>query len=92
MAKLIPTWPFVVMSEENVVIQVLQTVPAKRVLAVLAHHLSTAFVAFDINSAKRALLNGGVCFCPKEGSVLCWQDDRLTVSAGDLGVPGILAT
>lgn len=48
-------------------IQVLQTVPAKRVLAVLAHHLSTAFVAFDINPAKWALLNGGVCICPKEG-------------------------
>lgn len=92
MAKLIPAWPFVVMSEENVVIQVLQTVPAKRVLAVLAHHLSTAFVAFDINPAKWALLNGGVCICPNEGPVLCWQDDRLTVSTGDLGVPSILAT
>lgn len=48
-------------------IQVLETVPAKRVLAILAHHLSTAFVAFDINPTNRALLNGGFCVCPKEG-------------------------
>lgn len=48
-------------------VQVLETVPAKRVLAVLTHHLSTAFVAFDINPANWALLNGGICICPKEG-------------------------
>lgn len=48
-------------------IQVLETVPAKRVLAVLAHHLSTAFVAFDINPTNWALLNGRFCVCPKEG-------------------------
>lgn len=48
-------------------VQVLETVPAKRVLAVLAHHLSTAFVAFNIHPANWALLDGGVCICPKEG-------------------------
>lgn len=49
-------------------VQVLETVPAERVLAVLAHHLSTAFVAFDVNPADWALLNGGICICPKEGA------------------------
>lgn len=49
-------------------VQVLETVPAECVLAVLAHHLSTAFVAFDINPADWALLNGGICICPKEGA------------------------
>lgn len=92
MAELIPAWPFVIMSEENVIIQVLETVPAERVLAVLAHHLSTAFVAFDINPADWALLNGGICICPKEGAMLCWQDSRLTVSTGNFCVPSILAT
>lgn len=92
MAKLIPAWPFVIMSEENVIVQVLETVPAECVLAVLAHHLSTAFVAFDINPADWALLNGGICICPKEGAMLCWQDSRLTVSTGDFCVPSILAT
>ena len=48
-------------------IQILEAVPAKRVLAVLTHHLSTAFVAFDVNPAHWALLNGGFCLCPKEG-------------------------
>lgn len=72
MAELIPTWPFVVMSEENVVVQVLQTVPAKRVLAVLAHHLGAALVALDVHQADRALLNGRVRGGPEEGPVLCW--------------------
>lgn len=80
------------MPEENVIIQVLETVPAKRVLAILAHHLSTAFVAFDINPTNRALLNGGFCVCPKEGPVLCRQDNRLTISTGDFCMPSILAT
>lgn len=48
-------------------VQVLETVPAKGVLAVLAHHLSTAFIAFDINPANWALLNGSICISPKEG-------------------------
>lgn len=91
MAELIPTRPFVIMSEENVIVQVLEAVPAKRVLAVLTHHLSTAFVAFNINPAHWALLNGGFCLRHEEGPVLCWQDARLTVSAGDLCVPSILA-
>lgn len=92
MAEFIPAWSFVIMSEENVIIQVLQTVPAKRVLAVLAHHLGATFVAFDVNSAHWALLNGGFCICPKEGPTLCRQDDRLIVSTGDLCMPSILAT
>lgn len=92
MAKLISAWPFVIMSEENVIVQVLETVPAEGVLAVLAHHLSTAFVAFDVNPADWALLNGGVCICPKEGAMLCWQDSGLTISTGDIRMPSILAT
>ena len=48
-------------------VQVLKAVPAKRVFAVFTHHLSTAFVALDINPAHWALLNGGFCLRPKEG-------------------------
>ena len=48
-------------------VQVLEAVPAKRVLAVLTHHLSTAFVAFNINPAHWALLNGGFCLRHEEG-------------------------
>lgn len=80
------------MSEENVIVQVLETVPAKRVFAILAHHLGTALVAFDVNPTNGALLDGGFCVCPKEGPVLCWQDNGLTISTGDLCVPSILAT
>lgn len=90
-AKLIPTRPSVIVSEENVIVQVLKAVPAKRVFAVFTHHLSTAFVALDINPAHWALLNRGVCLRPKEGSMLCWQDAGLTVPAGDFCMPSILA-
>lgn len=48
-------------------VQVLKAVPAKCVFAVLTHHLSTAFVALNINPAHWALLNGGFCLHPKEG-------------------------
>lgn len=48
-------------------VQVLETVPAKRVFAILAHHLGTALVAFDVNPTNGALLDGGFCVCPKEG-------------------------
>lgn len=48
-------------------VQVLETVPAKRVFAILAHHLGTALVAFDVNPTDGALLDGGFCVCPKEG-------------------------
>lgn len=47
-------------------VQVLKAVPAKRVFAVLTHHLSAAFVALNINPAHGALLNGGFCLRPKE--------------------------
>ena len=55
------------MSPRGTYVQVLQAVPAKRVLAVLAHHLSAALIAFDIHPANGALLNGGVRVRPKEG-------------------------
>lgn len=90
MAELIPAWPFVIVPEEYVIVQVLQTVPAKCVLAVLAHHLGAAFVALNVNAANRALLDGGVCISSKEGPML-WHR-RLAVSTGRLLVPSILAT
>lgn len=92
MTKLIPAWPFVIMSEENVIIQVLETVPAERVFAVLTHHLSTAFIALDVNPAHRTLLNGSLSICPKERPLLCGHDERLVVFAGDPRMPSILAT
>lgn len=77
------------MPKEYVIVQVLQAVPTEGVFAVLAHHLSAALVALDVNPANRALLNGGVCIRPKEGPML-WHNWLL--STGSLPMPGILAT
>lgn len=41
-------------------IQVLQTVPAERVLAALAQHLCTALVPLDVDATHGALLDGSV--------------------------------
>lgn len=89
MTELVPAWPFVIVPEEYVIVQVLQAVPTKRVLAVLAHHLGAAFVALNVNAADGALLDGGVGIRPKEGPVL-WHRRR-AVSTGGLLVPSILA-
>lgn len=67
MAQLIPARSFVIVPEEYVIVQVLQAVPTKRVLAVLTHHLGAAFVALNVDAANRALLDGGVRIRPKEG-------------------------
>lgn len=90
MAQLIPARSFVIVPEEYVIVQVLQAVPTKRVLAVLTHHLGAAFVALNVDAANRALLDGGVRIRPKEGPML-WHR-RLAVSAGGLLMPSILAT
>lgn len=92
MAQLIPTWPFVIMSEENVIIQVLETVPAEGVLTVLAHHLGTAFIALDVHPAHGALLNWGFGICPKERPAFRGQGEGLAISTGDIRMPGLLAT
>lgn len=47
-------------------VQVLQAVPTKRVLAILAHHLGAAFISLNVNAANRALLDRGIRICPKE--------------------------
>lgn len=91
-AELIPTWPFVIMSEENVIVQVLETVPAECVFTILTHHLCTAFIAFNVNPAHWALLNGGFSICAKKGPALSGQGERLAISAGDIFMPSILAT
>lgn len=48
-------------------VQVLEAVPAERVLAVLTHHLRAALIAFDVHPAHGARLNGGFCVHAKEG-------------------------
>lgn len=90
MAELIPAWPFVVVPEEYVIVQVLQAVPTKRVLAILAHHLGAAFIALNVNAANRALLDRGIRICPKESPML-WHR-RLAVSTGGVPMPSILTT
>lgn len=77
------------MPEEYIIVQVLQAVPAKRVLAALAHHLRAAFAALDVDSADWTLLDGGFCVRPNQGPML-WHS-RLTVFTGRALVPSILA-
>ena len=48
--------------EESTHIQGLQTVPAEGMLAVLAHHLCTAFVPLDVNFTFRTALDWCVVF------------------------------
>lgn len=90
-AQLIPAGPPVIVSQEDVIVQVLEAVPAERVLAVLTHHLRAALIAFDVHPAHGARLNGGFCVHAKEGPMLCWQGNGLAVSAGAIRMPRVLA-
>lgn len=57
MSQLVLTRTFVVVAEEEVVIETGQTVPAEDVLAALAHHLRAALVLLDRDGAHRAALD-----------------------------------
>lgn len=91
-AEFVPARAFVVMSEENVIVQAPETEPAECVLTLLAHHLGTAFVALDVHPAHGALLNGGFGLWAKERPALRGQGERLALSTGGIRVPSILAT
>lgn len=56
-AQLVPAGPFIIMDQEEVVIQGLEAVPAEGVFAVLTHHLGTAFVPLDVDLALGAALD-----------------------------------
>lgn len=60
MAQLVPAGSLIVMYQQKIVVQGLQAVPAEGVLAVLAHHLCTALVSLDVDSALGAALDGRV--------------------------------
>lgn len=57
MTQLVLAWTFVVVPEEEVVIETGQTIPAEDVLAALAHHLRAALVLLDRDGAHRAALD-----------------------------------
>lgn len=94
-AQLVPTGPFVIVDQEKVVIQGLQTVPAKGVFAVLAHHLCTAFVPLNVNFTFRTALDWCVIlFILKERAVFSRQvggNGQVVLLAGLSGVPVGLA-
>lgn len=48
------------MPQEDITIQILQTVPAEGVFAALTQHLRTALVPLDVDTTHRALLDGHV--------------------------------
>lgn len=60
MAQLVPARSFIVMDQEEVIVQRLEAVPAEGVLAVLTHHLCTPFVPLDVHLALGAPLDGRV--------------------------------
>lgn len=59
-AQLVPAGPFVIMDQEEVIVQGLEAVPAEGVLAVLTHHLGTPFVPLDVDLALGAAFDGRV--------------------------------
>lgn len=72
-SQFVPTGPFVIVDQEKVVIQGLQTVPAEGVFAVLAHHLCTALVPLDVNFTLRTALDWCVVlFILIERAVFSW--------------------
>lgn len=72
-AQFVSTGPFVIVDQEEVVIQGLQTVPAEGVFAVLAHHLCAALVPLDVNFTFRTALDRSVIlFILIERAVLSW--------------------
>lgn len=48
------------MPQEDIAIQILQTVPAEGVFAALTQHLCTALVPLDVDATHRTLLDGHV--------------------------------
>lgn len=48
------------MSQEDVTIQILQTVPAEGVFAAFTQHLCTSLVPLDVDATHWALLDGHV--------------------------------
>lgn len=66
-AQLVPAGAFVVMDQEEVIVQGLQAVPAEGVFAVLTHHLGAAFVPLNVHLAPGAALDGRVVPLQLEG-------------------------
>jgi len=60
MAQLIPAGSFIVMDQEEIIVQRLEAVPAEGVFAVLTHHLGAPFVPLDVDLALGAALDGRV--------------------------------
>lgn len=60
MAQLVPAWPLIIVPQEYITIQVLQTVPAEGVFAALTQHLGTALVPLDVHTTHGALLDGQI--------------------------------
>lgn len=48
------------MSQKDITIQILQTVPAEGVFAAFTQHLCTALVSLDVDTTHRTLLDGHV--------------------------------
>lgn len=72
-AQFVSTGSFVIVDQEKVIIQGLQTVPAEGVFAVLAHHLCTALVPLDVNFTFRAALDWCIIlFILIERAVFSW--------------------
>lgn len=58
-AELVLTRPSIVVAQEKIVVERLETIPAEDVLASLAHHLRATFFPFDQNMTNRAPLDRG---------------------------------
>lgn len=94
-AQFVPTGPFVIVDQEEVIIQGLQTVPAEGMFAVLAHHLCTALIPLDVHFTFRTALDWCVVlFVLIERAVFSWQEGgngQVVLLAGLSRVPVGLA-
>lgn len=58
MSQFVSAGAFVIVPQEDIPVQVLQTVPAEGVFTAFAQHLSAALVPLDVDAAHRTLFDG----------------------------------
>lgn len=79
------------MPQEDIAVQILQTVPAEGVFAALAQHLCTALVPLDVDPTHRTLLDGRVRVAAGAGPAFMRGGGRqhgLALRAGVAILPG----
>lgn len=60
MTQFVSARPLIIVSQEDIAIQILQAVPAEGVFAAFTEHLGTALVSLNVDATHGTLLDGSV--------------------------------